>query len=134
MSQTAQNIVFCDTTDTGQLSYFNLRDSFFIRVHWDFEKVQLSRQTTHELDSIIVKIKSSSINQVIVYYWDYDYECSSAYYYRKRSEFLYDYINKDVLIDRMYVNHYYVDCEESSGIPNETLSRTLLICITNPSH
>jgi len=79
-------------------------------------------------------MKSLSIDKVNVYYWDYDYDCSAAYYFKKRSAFLYDYIDKNVLIDSMYVNHRFVSCEKSSIISEESFSRTLPIYATDSTH
>ena len=122
-----------DTVNT-QHGRFESNDTFLIRIQWDFEKVNLSRHTKTELDSIIEKIRLLGIDKVNVYYWDFDYDCSAAYYFRKRSAFLYDYIDKNVLIDSMYVYHRFVSCEKGSIFSEESLSRTLLIYATDSTH
>jgi len=134
LAQKYQKIVFSIDTVNTQHCRFESNDTFLINIHWDFEKVNLSRHTKNELDSVIKKMKSLSIDKVNVYYWDYDYDCSAAYYFKKRSAFLYDYIDKNVLIDSMYVNHRFVSCEKSSIISEESFSRTLPIYATDSTH
>jgi hypothetical protein len=134
LAQKHQKIVFSIDTVNTQCCRFESNDTFLIRIQWDFEKVNLSSHTKTELDSIIEIIKSLSIDKVNVYYWDYDYDCSAAFYSRKRSVFLYDYIDKNVLIDSMYVNHHFVSCERSSVFSEESFSRTLLIYATASTH
>jgi hypothetical protein len=134
MAQKHQKIVFSIDTVNAQYCSFESNDTFLIRIQWDFEKVNLSSHTKTELDSIIEKIQSLSIDKINVYYWDYDYDCSAALYSRKRSAFLYDYIDKNVSIDSMYVNHRFVSCEKSCNFSEESFSRTLLIYATVSTH
>lgn len=134
LAQKHQKIVFSIDTVNTQHCRFESNDTFLIRIQWDFEKVNLSKHTKTELDSIIEIIKILNIDKVSVYYWDYDYDCSAAYFFRKRSAFLYDYIDKNVLIDTMYVNHRFVSCEKSCIFSEESLSRTLLIYATDSTH
>ena len=134
LAQKHQKIVFSIDTVNTQHCRFESNDTFLIRIQWDFEQVNLSRQTKTELDNVIEKIKLLSIDNVSVYYWDYDYDCSAAHYFRKRSAFLYDYIDKNVLIDSMYVYHRFVSCEKSCIFSEEPLSRTLLIYATDSIH
>lgn len=133
-AQNHQRIVLSIDTNTTQHCEFESNGKFLIRIQWDFEKVNLSTHTLTELDSIIEIIKSLSIDKVDVYYWDYDYDCSAAYYFRKRSAFLYDYIDKNVLIDSLYVYHRFVSCEKNVISSEEPFYRELLIYATDSSH